>query len=217
MNTTSEEVLWDRMIREQIEARGIRDPEVTRAMRTIPRSAFVPEGREAAAYDDAPLPIGFGQTISQPYMVALMTELLELTGTERALDVGTGSGYQAAILSQLAASVVSIERIPELAEQARSRLARLGIANVDIIVGDGTLGLNDSAGFDAIVVGAGSPEVPEPLVAQLLPGGRMVIPVGGDHVQTLTLIRRGYNDQVRTTTHGSCVFVPLVGVHGWRA
>lgn len=216
MTTTTEEVLRDRMIREQIEGRGIRDPEVIRAMRAIPRCAFVPEDRKAAAYDDAPLPIGFGQTISQPFIVALMTELLELKGTERTLDVGTGSGYQAAILAQLVASVVSIERVPELAEQARSRLARLGIANVEIIVGDGTLGVSDSAGFDAILVAAGAPEVPAPLVAQLTSGGRMVIPIGTDRVQTLTLLQRLSSGEIRTKTHGSCVFVPLVGQHGWR-
>ena len=205
------------MVREQLECRGIRHPGVLRAMRTVPRSAFVPSASEAAAYDDMPLNIGFGQTISQPYMVALMTELLDLQGTERVLDVGTGSGYQAAILAQLAASVTSIERVPELAAQAAERLNRLGITNVHIIVGDGTTGLEESEAFDAILVGAGSPEVPEPLAAQLAPGGRMVIPIGNHRVQTLTLLRRREDGSVSTETHGSCVFVPLLGKHGWQS
>ncbi len=204
------------MVREQIEGRGIRSPGVLRAMRAVPRSAFVPAGREAVAYDDMPLAIGFGQTISQPYMVALMTELLDIQGTDRALDVGTGSGYQAAILAQLAASVVSIERVPELAAQAAERLEKLGISNVQIVVGDGTLGVSDAGMFDAIVVGAGSPDVPAPLVAQLSPGGRLVIPVGNDTVQTLTLVRRTHGGTLVTEAHGACVFVPLVGKHGWQ-
>jgi protein-L-isoaspartate(D-aspartate) O-methyltransferase len=204
------------MVREQIESRGIRDPRVLAAMRAIPRHLFVPAERRSSAYSDIPLLIGFGQTISQPYMVALMTELLRFEGSEKVLDVGTGSGYQAAILSKLAASVISIEYIPELAERARRMLDELSINNVDIRVGDGSSGLPQEAPFDAIVVGAGAPSLPPKLVEQLGQNGRLVIPIGGGDAQTLTLVRRRTDGTVVTEAYGPCVFVPLVGEHGWK-
>ncbi|MBM3492948.1 MAG: protein-L-isoaspartate(D-aspartate) O-methyltransferase [Armatimonadetes bacterium] len=203
------------MVRCQIEGRGIRNPDLLAAMRSVPRHLFVPEARRRAAYDDAPVVLGHGQTISQPYMVALMTDLLCLTGCETVLDVGTGSGYQAAILSELASSVISIEFLEALATEARLRLADLGAANVEVRVGDGSLGAPDCAPYDGILVAAGAPSIPPPLVAQLAPGGRLVMPVGSAGVQTLTLVHRHTDGATETTTHGSCVFVPLVGEYGW--
>jgi protein-L-isoaspartate(D-aspartate) O-methyltransferase len=203
------------MVREQVEARGIRDPAILEAMRTVPRHRFVPEGRRYAAYDDAPVALGFGQTVSQPYMVALMTDLLKLTGAETALEVGTGSGYQAAILALLAAHVVSVELLEPLAEAASRRLADLGFANVTVVAADGSAGAPFGGPFDAILVAAGGPHVPPPLIAQLAPGGRLVMPVGGAGTQTLTLVRRRPDGETETSAHGSCVFVPLVGEYGW--
>jgi protein-L-isoaspartate(D-aspartate) O-methyltransferase len=203
-------------IDEQLIARGITDPRVLDAMRRVPRDAFVPPESHPAAYADRALPIGSGQTISQPYMVAVMTEALRLTGSERVLDVGTGSGYQAAVLSVLARDVITIERRPELAESARARLAALGYANVTVLAGDGTLGHLERAPFDAIVVGAGAPRIPEALKAQLsASGGRLVIPVGPPEHQTLHVITRDGN--AFTDAPGlACVFVPLIGEEGWK-
>jgi protein-L-isoaspartate(D-aspartate) O-methyltransferase len=202
-------------IDEQLAARGIHDPRVLDAMRRVPRQAFVPEDSQALAYADRALPIGNGQTISQPYMVAAMTEALMLTGSERALEIGAGSGYQAAILCELAGDVTTIERHPELAEIARSTLAALGYANVQVIVGDGTIGYAAAAPFDAILVAAGAPHVPESLKQQLSrTGGRLVIPIGTVAQQRLTVVVRD-GDQFEESVHFGCVFVPLVGVEGW--
>jgi protein-L-isoaspartate(D-aspartate) O-methyltransferase len=202
-------------IDEQLAARGIRDPRVLDAMRRVPRHAFVPEDSQTMAYADRALPIGNGQTISQPYMVAAMTQALMLTGTERVLEIGAGSGYQAAILCELASHVITIERRPELAAIARKTLAALGYANVQVIVGDGTLGLAAAAPFDAILVSAGAPAVPQSLKQQLSSaGGRLVIPVGGPAQQRLTLVTR-QDDRFEESVHDACVFVPLVGAEGW--
>jgi protein-L-isoaspartate(D-aspartate) O-methyltransferase len=208
----SEIMSW---IDEQLAARGIRDPRVLDAMRRVPRHAFVPEDAQPLAYADRALPIGNGQTISQPYMVAAMTEALMLTGTEHALEIGTGSGYQAAILGELARDVITIERRPELAASARKTLASLGYTNVEVIVGDGTLGYVTAAPFDAILVAAGAPRVPESLKQQLSRDrGRLVIPIGSSAEQRLTLVVRE-GERFVESLHGGCVFVPLVGVEGW--
>jgi protein-L-isoaspartate(D-aspartate) O-methyltransferase len=202
-------------IDEQLVARGISDARVLDAMRRVPRSAFVPDAAHWEAHADRALPIGGGQTISQPYMVAAMTEALRLTGTERVLDVGTGSGYQAAVLAELARQVVTIERVPELAEAARARLARRGYSNVDCVIGDGTLGAPAAAPFDGILVAAGAPIVPPALKDQLSPdGGRLVIPVGPPEQQWLTVIVRS-GDAFTETRGIGCVFVPLIGEQGW--
>jgi protein-L-isoaspartate(D-aspartate) O-methyltransferase len=202
-------------IDEQLAARGIHDPRVLDAMRRVPRHVFVPEDSQALAYSDRALPIGNGQTISQPYMVAAMTQALMLTGMEHALEIGTGSGYQAAILCELARDVITIERRPELAHLAATTLAALGYTNVEVIVGDGTIGCPSAAPFDAILVAAGAPRVPESLKQQLSgAGGRLVIPIGSAAQQRLTLVLR-HGDQFTESVHGGCVFVPLVGVEGW--
>jgi protein-L-isoaspartate(D-aspartate) O-methyltransferase len=202
-------------IDEQLVARGITDARVLDAMRRVARDAFVPDASHVSAYADRALPIGGGQTISQPYMVAVMTEALRLTGSERVLDVGTGSGYQAAILAELAREVITIERRPELAETARRRLASLGYANVEVLVGDGTLGSPEHAPFDGILVAAAAPRVPAPLKQQLSPdGGRLVVPVGAADQQTLHIVTRAGGSFTETFGVG-CVFVPLIGEEGW--
>ena len=203
------------MVEEQLRERGVRSPRVLEAMRKVPRHLFVPEDCVAGAYTDQPLPIGEGQTISQPYMVAVMTEALELTGTERVLEVGTGSGYQAAVLSLLAGEVYTVESHASLAVAARRRLARLGYANVHVHSGDGTLGLPELAPFDAIVVTAAAPKLPPPLVEQLAEGGRLVIPVGQADQQELLQVRKTGDKTTSRVLH-YCRFVPLVGRHGWR-
>jgi protein-L-isoaspartate(D-aspartate) O-methyltransferase len=206
----------DAMVRSQIERRGIGDARVLAVMRAVPRELFVPPHLAYAAYDDRALPIGCDQTISQPYMVAVMTAALRLTDDARVLEVGTGSGYQAAILSHLAREVYTIERHTGLAEDARGRLAALGCVNVHVIVGDGTEGYAAGAPYDAILVTAGAPRVPEPLTSQLADGGRLVIPVGTAYEQDLIIIeRRG--DRLGQTSGEPCVFVPLVGRFGWGA
>jgi len=204
----------EEMVRTQIERRGIRDPRVLAAMRAVPRHLFVPPRLRDEAYSDQALSIGHSQTISQPYIVAAMLSLLELKGEETVLDVGAGSGYQTALLSRLAGDVVAIERIPELADAARERLQRLGCDNVRVRVGDGTGGFPEEAPFDAIVVGAGSPEVPRPLIRQLAEGGRLVIPVGDRSLQRMCLVRKE-GGRVRTEDGIGCVFVPLIGEYGW--
>ena len=208
--------MTDDWIDEQLVARGIADVRVLEAMRRVPRDAFVPQESLGAAYADRALAIGSGQTISQPYIVAVMSEALRLTGTERVLDVGTGSGYQAAVLSLLAREVITIERRPELADSARATLASLGYRNVAVIAGDGTLGSPAHAPFDGILVAAGAPRIPEALKAQLSPaGGRLVIPVGSSEYQTLHIVTRNGAAFVDTPGLG-CVFVPLIGAEGWN-
>ena len=203
------------MVEKQLRRRGINDARVLQAMNAVPRHQFVPAEFARRAYEDAPLPIGEGQTISQPYIVAAMTAALRLTGNERILEIGAGSGYQAAVLACLAREVFTIESRPELATSAAERLARLGYANVHVHCGDGTLGLPEFAPFDAILVAAASPATPAPLLAQLADGGRMVIPVGSVENQELQLIER-VSDKTRITTLEPCRFVPLVGAHGWK-
>jgi protein-L-isoaspartate(D-aspartate) O-methyltransferase len=200
---------------ETLQRKGIRDLAVLRAVRMVPRHLFVPESVRHRAYDDAALPIGSSQTISQPWVQARYLELLSLTGRERVLEVGTGSGYQTALLAMLCDAVFSVERISGLAQRAREALAAAGIRNVTVLVGDGTLGWRPFAPYDAILVAAASPEIPAPLVEQLAPGGRMVIPLGDRANQTLTLVRRE-GDQLRTTTVADVRFVPLLGEFGFR-
>ncbi|HEV8438181.1 MAG TPA: protein-L-isoaspartate(D-aspartate) O-methyltransferase [Methylomirabilota bacterium] len=206
----------DRMVDEQLARRGITDARVLEAMRRIPRHLFVDEGLAHSAYEDHPLPIGEGQTISQPYIVALMTSLLELTGREKVLEVGTGSGYQTAILGALARRVCSIERLPRLADRARATLERLAVDNVWIRVGNGALGWPDEAPFDRILVAAGGPSVPPPLEQQLAEGGRMVLPVGSPTDQVLTVVER-VGGELRRRTMGECKFVKLVGKYAWES
>jgi protein-L-isoaspartate(D-aspartate) O-methyltransferase len=200
---------------ETLQRKGIRDLAVLRAVRMVPRHLFVPESVRHRAYDDAALPIGSGQTISQPYVQARYLELIGLTGQEKVLEIGTGSGYQTALLSLLASMVFSVERVPALAQSARTALATAGIRNVTVLVGDGTLGWRPFAPYDAILVSAASPEVPAPLVDQLAPGGRMVIPLGDRSSQVLTLVER-QGDGVRSSTIADVRFVPLVGEFGFR-
>jgi protein-L-isoaspartate(D-aspartate) O-methyltransferase len=202
------------MVMQQLVKRGIEDPRVLQAMRDTPRHLFVPARHRTMAYEDMPLPIGHEQTISQPLMVAMMTAALQLHGHERVLEIGTGSGYQAAILSHLASVVFSIERIPELAAQARTTLAQAGIMNVHVLVGDGSLGLPEHGPYDAIVVTAASPKIPPALVDQLHLGGRLVIPVGKRSEQTLMRLT-ATNDRPHIERLGGCRFVPLIGQQGW--
>jgi len=205
----------ERMVENQIIRRGIKDRRILDAMRRVPRHLFVPEDIRHLAYSDGPLPIGHGQTISQPYIVALMTELLELTGEEKVLELGTGSGYQAAILSCLAREVYSIERHAALAEQARKILTQLGYDNVMIKVGDGTLGWPEHAPYDAIIVTAAAPDVPQPLLEQLADGGRLVAPVGSRWSQMLVKVKRQGNKLTRKNLT-PVAFVPLIGEYGWK-
>lgn len=202
------------MVERQLRRRGIRDERVMEAMGHVPRHLFVPESRRAEAYADRPLPIGYGQTISQPLMVATMLEALELSGDEMVLEVGAGSGYQAAVLGALARRVVALEIVPELVEQGRRNLAAAEVANVEIRRADGGLGLVDEGPFEAIVVAAGAPGVPPPLMDQLAPGGRLVIPVDDTVAQALLRIRRAQDGETRTERLGGCAFVPLTGAHG---
>jgi len=202
------------MVERQLRARDIEDERVLEAMARVPRELFVPDSERRRAYSDAALPIGHGQTISQPYMVARIAEALALRPGERVLDVGTGSGYQAAVLAELGANVVTIERIPELAESARASLAAAGYDRVDVRVGDGTLGLPELAPFDAVAVGAAAPAFPETLYEQLRPRGRLVVPVGGEHMQRLEVIVR--SPEGPAVVHSvPCRFVPLVGREGF--
>jgi protein-L-isoaspartate(D-aspartate) O-methyltransferase len=199
----------ERMVQEQVEARGVKDPLTLAALRRVPRHALVPEGVRALAYADQPLPIGHEQTISQPYIVAFMTEALGLEGGERVLEVGTGSGYQAAVLAHIAAEVYTIEIVQPLAERARADLARLGYANVHVRAGDGYRGWPEAAPFDAVIVTAAAPRIPEPLVAQLKEGGRLVIPVGGWMQQLRVLERR--EGRLREVARLPVRFVPMTG------
>ncbi len=205
----------EKMVEFQVRARGVRDPEVLAAMQRIPRHLFVPEDCERSAYEDRPLPIGEGQTISQPYIVAVMTEQLELQPRDRVLEIGAGSGYQAALLAELAGPVISIERLENLADRARANLARAGITGVRVVVGDGTEGYPPEAPYDAIIITAASPRVPQPLIDQLAEGGRLIAPIGPRDCQDLIkLVKR--EGRVERTSLGGVCFVPLIGQFGWR-
>jgi len=203
-----------KMVEEQIVARGIRDPRVIAALKKIPRHLFVEEALQGQAYTDHPLPIGEKQTISQPYMVALMTEALQLTGKEKVLEIGAGSGYQTAVLAEIAQAVFSIERILALTLRARKLLEDLGYRNAEIKFSDGTQGWVEESPFDGIIVTAGAPNVPQPLVDQLAMGGRLVIPVGDAYVQDLLRITKT-EEGIRREDLGGCRFVKLIGRYGW--
>jgi protein-L-isoaspartate(D-aspartate) O-methyltransferase len=202
------------MVERQIVARGVRDPRVLEAMHSVPRHLFVPEALREEAYEDRPLPIGEGQTISQPYMVAAMTAALDLTPTARVLEVGTGSGYQAAVLSCLAREVITIERHEPLAARAREILQQLAYSNVRVVVGDGSLGFPEAQPFDGIIVTAAAPQVPVTLREQLAEGGRLVVPVGTLTFQELIVETRHGSGYARVV-HEGCVFVPLIGAFGY--
>lgn len=199
----------ERMVKEQIEDRGVKDPLTLAALRKVPRHLFVPEASAGEAYSDYPLPIGHGQTISQPYIVAFMTEALGLRGGEKVLEIGTGSAYQAAVLAEIAARVYTIEIVPELAAEARERLARLGYRNVEARAGDGYLGWPEAAPFDAIMVTAAAPRIPEPLKQQLADGGRLVVPVGDEYQELIVVTRRGSSYEERRVL--PVRFVPMTG------
>ncbi|MGQ9534435.1 MAG: protein-L-isoaspartate(D-aspartate) O-methyltransferase [bacterium] len=202
------------MVKEQIIARGIKDERVIDAMLRVPRHLFVDKTYYHQAYNDYPLPIGCNQTISQPYMVAVMTELLELKGNESVLEIGTGSGYQTAILALLCVRVFTVERISELSFRARKTLSELGFNNINFLVGDGSLGWQEFAPYDGIIVTAGAPEMPRLLVNQLTDKGKMVVPIGGEHYQTLNLIKKHKGSILRKQLF-ECSFVPLLGKEGW--
>jgi protein-L-isoaspartate(D-aspartate) O-methyltransferase len=202
-------------LREELEFRGITDARVLEAIEATERDRFVPDSVKAAAYDDSALPIGSGQTISQPYIVALMTQELRLTGSEKVLEVGTGSGYQAAILAQLCQTVVTIERIESLSLAAREVLAELGYQNLTFVVGDGTLGNLEHAPYDRIIVTASAPSIPEPLYEQLTFGGRLIAPIGDDWTQELVLVEKAVSGP-KTSPLCGCRFVKLIGEAGWR-
>ncbi len=203
------------MVETQLVRRGLGDPKVLAAMRKVPRHRFVDEALRDRAYGDHPLPIGESQTISQPFMVGLMSELLVLSGAEKVLEVGTGSGYQTAVLAELSRRVCSIERRAALAGAARALLEELGYTNVWVRVGCGALGWPDEAPFDRILVAASAPAVPPPLFEQLVEGGRLVLPLGDDSGQTLTIVEKT-DGQMRTTAHSACMFVKLIGKYGWE-
>ncbi|MBU0599257.1 protein-L-isoaspartate(D-aspartate) O-methyltransferase [bacterium] len=204
------------MVKNQIVARGIKDPKVIKAILKVERHKFVDEYMQDKAYEDYPLPVGFDQTISQPYMVALMTQCLELKGDEKVLEVGTGSGYQAAILAEICEKVYSIERVANLATRASNLIINdLNYTNVLITVGDGTCGLPQYAPYDRIIVTAASPNIPKFLIEQLSNNGLMVIPIGGSFLQNLTIIRKR-DKKIQTQESIGCVFVPLIGKYGWE-
>jgi len=203
------------MVEDQIISRGIKDENVIRAMKTVPRHLFVNPTMKNRAYVDSALPLSSGQTISQPYIVAYMTETLNLTGKERVLEIGTGSGYQAAILAEIAEKVFTIERYPDLAVKARKLLEDLGYNNIVVSTGDGTLGWHKFAPYDRIIVTAGAPDVPLILLDQLIDEGIMVTPVGGKHRQEMQIIKKE-GDKYSVTKSIGCLFVPLVGIHGWN-
>jgi protein-L-isoaspartate(D-aspartate) O-methyltransferase len=206
----------ERMVASQIEGRGITDPLVLDAMRAVPRERFVPASLAKFAYDDGPLPIGHGQTISQPYIVAVMTQAAKLKAGARALEIGTGSGYGAAVLSRIAAEVYTVERVGALAEEARGRLAALGYGNVHVLTGDGTLGWAEHAPYDGILVTAGGPRVPKALLNQLGVGGRLIMPVGPvSHRQRLVRVTRTDAHEYEYEDLEEVAFVPLIGAEGW--
>ena len=219
LKNNSDRQAWarERMVDRDIKPRGIKDQRVLDAMLKVPRHLFVGDTQRMNAYEDHPLPIGEGQTISQPYIVALMTEALKLTGNETVLEIGTGSGYQTAILAELAARVYSIERIPSLTGRARKVIDDLGYKNVLVKLSDGTMGWDEYAPYDRILVTAGAPSIPEPLVDQIALGGILVIPVGSNSSQELVRITKMEDGSVNEDRMGGCVFVRLVGKHGWEA
>ena len=204
-----------RMVEQQLRARGIRDLRLLAAMGKVPREAFIAGEYLQDAYADHPVPIGAGQTVSQPYIVAAMVEALDVHQSDRVLEVGTGTGYEAAVLAELAAEVWAIERHAELADQAREILARLGYAQVHVVHGDGSVGLPEQTPFDKILVAAAAPQIPESLVEQLADGGRLVVPVGSRSEQQVHIVRK-QGGEVVVTTNDLCRFVPLVGAEGWE-
>lgn len=203
------------MVEYQVKARGITDPRILAAMEEIPRHLFIPPPYDRAAYEDNPVPIGSGQTISQPYIVAVMTALLRPEATDTMLEIGAGSGYQAAILSKLVRRLITIERIRTVVDLAKKNLQAIGIGNVVVIEGDGTLGYPKNAPYDGIIVTAATPEIPRPLIDQLADGGILVAPVGGRNLQDLITLQRQGNSLSREF-HGGVRFVPLIGKHGWE-
>lgn len=215
LDTERTEAAREAMVAKQLISKGIHDPGLLEAMRTVPRHHFVPRSQVEHAYEDRPLEIGCGQTISQPYMIATMLELLDLKGSERVLEIGTGSGYQTALLARLAAHVYTVELQAMLLEPAETRVAELELNNVTSFCGDGSEGWFEHAPYDRIVVAAAAPAVPKILRNQLADGGRMVIPVGERQMQTLLLIER-VGDEFAESTHGTCLFVPLRGEAGWQ-
>ncbi len=210
------EVLRNRMVDEQFVPRGINNERVLAVFKKTPRHIFVSEEQRDFSYADYPLSIGEGQTISQPFMVALMTQTLDLKESDRVLEIGTGSGYQTAVLAQLCREVYSIERFKELAEKARSALSQLHFSNINIKVGDGTLGWEEFSPFDGIIITAAAPAIPESLLKQLNIGGRMVLPLGGTFSQMLTLVTK-FKSGIEKKDICACVFVPLVGKYGWKS
>ncbi len=215
-NSCSLEEMRLAMVRDQIRSRGVTNPLVLKAMERVPREEFVPPSSRERAYEDCPLPIGYDQTISQPYIVAYMTQALRLCGGEKVLEIGTGCGYQAAVLAEIASRVYSIERIGELADRAKKTLESLGYCNVEIKVGDGTLGWPEHAPYDAIIVTAGGPKVPPPLVEQLKEGGRLVMPVGEYRFhQSLVRVTKGVGGKINKEFLIDVLFVPLLGEEGW--
>ncbi len=215
-NEPDYDALRREMVQTQLRARGVRDVRVLDAMASVPRHQFVPVEFRKHAYEDQPISIGEGQTISQPYMVAVMIEAMALTGAEKVLEIGAGSGYAAAVISRLAKQVFAVENRASLALAAQERLTRLGFENVSVHTGDGSAGLRDAAPFDAIVVAAAAPSVPQPLVDQLAEGGRLVIPVGDDQSQNVMMIQKSRGEIVSRTLH-HCRFVPLVGRYGFSS
>jgi protein-L-isoaspartate(D-aspartate) O-methyltransferase len=207
--------LRDFMVKTQLIPRGIKDERVLNAMKKVPRHLFIDESMQHKAYDDMALPIGEGQTISQPYMVAVMTQLLELKGNEKVLEIGTGSGYQAAILAELAEEVYSVERVTALAIKAEERFHSLGYNNILVKTGDGTLGWPEEAPFDRIIITAGTPKIPEPLIEQLSEKGVIIAPVGERFSQQLLKVRKS-KGKLLEDYHTPCVFVPVIGEYGWK-
>jgi protein-L-isoaspartate(D-aspartate) O-methyltransferase len=207
--------LRDLMVKTQLIPRGIKNERVLAAMRKVPRHLFIDKPMQHRAYDDSALPIGEGQTISQPYMVAVMTELLELQGTEKVLEIGTGSGYQAAVLAELAKEIYTVERIAVLAKRAEGRYRELGYANIRVRVADGTLGWPDASPFDRIIITAGTPKVPDTVLQQLADQGIIIAPVGDRFSQQIIKVRK-IGDKVIEEYHTPCVFVPLIGEYGWK-
>jgi len=204
-----------KMVSEQLVARGIKDSRVIAAMAKVPRHSFIRDELRGHSYEDEPVPIGNDQTVSQPYMVALMAEVLELKGSERILEIGTGSGYAAAVFAELCGEVFSVERIEELAIKARLALTAIGSRNVRIQIGDGTLGWPEEAPFDGIVISAGAPQIPRPLLDQLKPGRNFVLPMGEEELQTLVRLRKTPSG-LKEEYFGECRFVKLRGTHGWE-
>ncbi len=203
------------MVKTQLISRGIKDELVLNAMKKVPRHLFVDDSMQNKAYEDMALPIGEGQTISQPYMVAIMTELLELKGNEKVLEIGTGSGYQAAILAEIAKEVYTVERFAILAKLAEERFHSLGYNNIHIRFGDGTMGWSEKAPFDRIIITAGTPKIPDPLIEQIAVGGLVIAPVGDRFSQQLLKVRKS-KDKLLEQYHTPCVFVPLIGAYGWK-